>query len=502
MVDEMKSVNIIKTIIGVLFFYIATTWFAVAEPVITVEIDKQQVEYGKFFKATIRAKNLKQSLEALDLKHVAQIFFIDQKGYDRQREKQQLILKLYPRLQGELVFPVLKLANISTETHVINVIPGRIKGDEIQVNLSQSAQILWQRQQLVITLEVVTSDQFASLKTQAPIVPGFKLVPLESGRQWIKKNGVRKTHLRTGWAIYPLLYGSQLLLELPAVTYHLGGVQKRVYHLPAAQLEVKKLPPYIPPTMPVGKVTLNSQVDTDSILGNDTLAFWNLTLNSDEVLPQWFPAILRQVKSDKTLEFFPVESKRTMHRSDKVLSSEVVHRIPFKTITSGWHNLPELNFKYFDTETGRLVNVQHTGNIQFSIGMFWLVVTGVITFILLFYMLRKALNISLTYYNNRQKLKIILEELKQATDINQIRAVMREFGSLQQWSYNVSLRDWFINWRKCYKTDKMMQELINKITAASYEKQSDEDITRLRMQLYEYLEHPRRIRPGYFIKIR
>lgn len=502
MVDAMNVVNINKTIIGVLLFYIATTWFAVAEPVMTVEIDKKQVEYGKAFNATIIAKNLKQSLEGLNLKQVAQIFFIEQKRYERQKEKQQLVLKLYPRLQGKLVFPGLKLASVSSGTHLIDVIPGRIKGEEIQVKLSQSTQMLWQRQQLVITLEVVTSDQFASLKTQAPIVPGFKLIQLESGRNWIKENGVRRTHLQTGWAVYPLLYGRQLQLELPAVTYHLGGVQKRVYHLPAAQLEVIKLPPYIPPTMPVGKVSLSSQVNTDVILANDTLAFWNLTLTSDEVLPQWFPAILRQVKSDEALEFFPVDSKRTLHRSDKGLNSEVVHRIPFKTIASGWHNLPELNFKYFDTETGRLVNVQHTGNTQFSLGTFWLVATGVILFVLLFFILRKALNISLTYYNKRQKLKKILDELKQATDINRIREVMREFGSLQQWRFNVSLRDWFINWRKCYKTDKMMQELMNKITAASYEKQNDEDITRLRMQLYEYLEHPRRVRPRYFIKIR
>lgn len=473
--------------------YAVTSVLVQAKSDFTVELDKFEVEYGKSLGVTISAKDLTQSLQQISLKKLSQEFYIDQKIYDKQAARQQLRLKLYPRHEGIIVFPALKLAEIASAKQTINVTTGKVKGEAIHFSVKQSASEPWQRQQLLITVEIITDDQFASLKTRTPIAPGFKVIPLKSGRQWIKEKGKQKTHLRTGWAVYPLLHGVQML-ELPAVTYHLGGVQKRRYHLPQVRLSVKKLPPYIPPTLSVGKVTLTSNIEASAVLQNNTLAFWDLRLKSDELIPQWFPAVLRQIKSDNALEFFPVDSKRTLNRMDHAIGSEVIHRIPFKIKSSGWHRLPALQFQYFDPESARLVSVQHQPDSQFSLGLVWIVVAVLIMFVVLFFITRECVLTIRKYYRKREKIQRLLEELKVADNFNQLRELLREYGLIQQWPRNICMRDWLVNWCKLFNTDPKLHELINKITFASYAIENHEDISDIRRQLYTFLKHPQRNR--------
>lgn len=484
-------------VVNIILLYISVTVVTLAAPTLVVELDKDQTEYGKPITATITASDIKQPVELLKLNEVRQNFHIEQKRYDKQASQQRLILKLVPRIQGSIVFPALKLAEVSSEIIPIKVTTGRVKGETIKLKMTQSYKKVWQRQQLLITLEVITSDQFASLKTRTPNLPGFKVIALKSGRQWKKVNGIRKTYLQTGWAIYPLLAGVQQL-ALPAITYHLGGVQKRSYYLPLIKLEVKKLPPYIPPTLPVGTVTLESSLGSDYVLGNNSLAFWNISLKSNEVMPQWFPAILRQVESTEGQKYFPVDSKRTLKKTENGIQSEVVHRIPFKLITSGRHTLAALGFQYFEPKSGRIINVTAADVSQISLSVLWMLLIGLSLFIVLSYVAYRIGSTFLNIVYKRQRIKKVLDELKQVVEIKRLRGLMREYAEIQQWSYNTTLREWYVNWCSHFKTDVAMQTLIETITKASYTRQYDEDISSLSFQLYQYLKYPTKKRKGLF----
>ena len=482
------------------FLFIVVTAANAVTPTLRVELNTNKAEYGKPVNVTITAENINQSIEQLNLSGIKQNFHIKQKQYSQDGTQHRLQLTLLPRIQGNLAIPVLSLGGVSSVLKTIKVSSGKIKGEAIKLKMTQSFKNVWQRQQLLITLEVETNDQFANLETQRPIIPGFKTILLDAGRSWKQVKGVKKTILRTGWALYPLAHGIKTL-ELPAVTYHLGGVKKRSYYLPLIRLEVKKLPPYIPPTLPVGKVTMEYQVDAATILNNNSLAFINLSLKSSEVIPQWYPAVLRQIASNASMKLYPVDSQRNLNKNDNGIQSEVLHHIPFELNSNGWHKLPVFSFQYFDPKSGRLIKVNSPVIKQLSLSVSWLVLIGILGIVVLFYGIYKISRLILKTLDKRNRINNLLDELRQVPDYSKLRSLLRRYAELQNWPANTSLREWYSNWCRWYKSGSEMQWVIERITTGSYARHTEDDLILLRTELYWYLKRPQKIRRGILNKL-
>jgi len=165
---------------------------------------------------------------------------------------QNLTLLLYPRMTGELkVKPVVHAGHYSSEQQ-IHVSEGRTRSAGITLTSSVSTLTPWDRQQVVITAEVITDEKYASLHTDELNIPGFEVVSIPATRENISPG---KYRLQSGWILIPFTTGPKQIRPV-AIKYRHSGVYTRIYYLPVVEIDIKPLPSYIPPTIPVGKIRL------------------------------------------------------------------------------------------------------------------------------------------------------------------------------------------------------------------------------------------------------
>ena len=116
-----------------------------------------------------------------------------------------------------------------------------------------------------------------------------------------------KTHtLSLRWQLYPHSSGKQLI-KLPPVRYYLYGGTKAKWQAPVQTINVQALSPYIPPTLPVGKVEIESFIEPQGILSPGSLAYWHVSLHSKTVATEQFPPLLKQLHNSVGLDVLPAK---------------------------------------------------------------------------------------------------------------------------------------------------------------------------------------------------
>ena len=271
----------VRLLTTLLLLHLPLTAFSSPDLKLLIEQNKQQLGYA--FNATLIANDISENLSGIDLSSLRKDFgvivneYSGDQGNIKTRTQQQLSLELYPRRTGHIQVPELLFASSSSSHIDVEVLPAITASGPINIKYNVSTFQPWQRQQVLLTVNVTTLSNV--------------------------------THLNTGWAIFSLSSGNHEFSP-PPVLYHLQGVVERRFYLPTIQLDVKPLPSYIPPLMPVGRVFIESRLDDNSLLNTDTIYNWIIRLHSPELLAHHLPPILRQVTSDDNITFQPAQSVR------------------------------------------------------------------------------------------------------------------------------------------------------------------------------------------------
>ena len=92
----------------------------------------------------------------------------------------RLDFTLYPRRSGTFTIPALVLADSRSEALTVEVSPALSQGEALRVTPAISTTRPWVREQVLVSLEVITPDPLASLEIEPPLLPGFEVLPLSS----------------------------------------------------------------------------------------------------------------------------------------------------------------------------------------------------------------------------------------------------------------------------------------------------------------------------------
>lgn len=447
---------------------------AVAAPQLSLIVNKTETQLGKPLRAELVAVDSGQALAALDLQPLRENFGVvtEESASNLSDSRwpgqsvQVLRLLLYPRQTGELRLPVLRLGETHSEAQNILVSDGSISGAPIGVVTHLSTNSPWERQRVVLQLEVTTPDLFSALEAAAPLqAPDFDVEPLPREREQRGAGAEKRAVLRLGWVLSPRTAGSHNI-DLPAIRYNLSGRAERIYYFPTARLHVRPLPPYVPPTLPVGKVSVTSSLSSNDVLYPDTLTYWTVTVDGETVTPRGLPPILRQLESGDRLRFLAIDSQRTWQAETR--RSQVVHHIPFKPLASGRLALPELHLQYFDPDTGRLVRINHTPPRPWVLSLTWRVVIGAVLallasglLVLLFRVVRRALQ------HHRER-NAALAAIRRAKDARQLRQALESVAHAEGFPPNLSLREWAAHWRARHRANPDFDHLVSRLSRACY----------------------------------
>jgi hypothetical protein len=376
----------------------------------------------------------------------------------------------------------------------IRVQPGQARGQAIRFDTELSTARPWQRQQVLLRVSITTAEAFASLRSEAPQLPGFETVLLPPQRQSVSLNGQPGARLAIGWALFPLRPGRQQL-ELPVIDYRVGGVTRRRYYLPAITLEVRPLPPYLPPTVPVGRLSISSTVQPDHLIRPGQLGFWTVKLASPDLLPALLPAVLRQLQDSDGIHYLPAKSRRRTNPTATGVHGEVRHAIPFKARRNGPLALPDLEVQVFDPDAGRLVRLRHQPRRPWSLGLAWQGLFITLGLVMLYRLGRRAGRAVSAARQRRHLRRRALAQLQQAASPQQICAALRLYGRMLGWPRNLSLSAWQARWHEQFTAPPELPRWLAQLRSACYgQPEQHFDVAGLQRQLLALLARPRRRR--------
>lgn len=434
----------------------------------TAELDQQ---YGYAFDTRITATGFKHSLSNIDLTPLRQDFGVEVIEYSSDNsntdsvERQTLKLKLYPRRIGDLQIPSLVFRDHHSTLQQVHVTTATSIQGEILLQHRVSQSRPWQRQQVVVDYRITTPDRFASLQIDQTQIPYIENTDIPASQTHSDKGII----IEGGWAISALQAGPQIV-ELPPVQYWLGGVVERVFYLPLIKLDVRSLPSYVPPLMPVGKVSIRSSITPDGMLLTGDSANWEIILEGNSLTPHALPAVLRQLGSTASISIGSAESSRSSQPDLIGSHGTVKHQIPVIAIASGYLELPALHVQYFDPQTGRLVSITHNPAQPFAIAMYWAVLLIVLSLSLL-------VLVTAWGWRHYQSIRQYIDHCKQAMaavgaadNPVGLRATLKDYALARRWPTNTSLGQWLNHWqlqhpllsardviedlaRACYQTD-------------------------------------------------
>ena len=307
------------------------------------------------------------------------------------------------------------------------------------VNISLSKDTVWQREQVIITLEVISDDELSRLDSQPFEQDGFTIIEFkQSAKEHVIKQ-ISKTRIVKRWAVFPFL-ADQQVLSLPRIRYRPSSGQPIVLALPELTLNVKPLPIYIPPTMPVGKITLQNNWNNDRIVLSKKLLEWSFRAYSDQVVPQTLPAISPFLRSSNSLNILPPKQFVTM---EKVAHGAIKHQqnyqVPIKAMLMGKLDLPVITIQYFNPETGKLEKsvLKQPFVLVLNSWLIWSV-TLLLACLFIFALIKIVPKLRY-FFRIRAQRKQALQLLKNANDYQQIREALAYYSLTKNGQSNTTL---------------------------------------------------------------
>ena len=308
-----------------------------------------EVEMGKYLHLQIVYEG-ESAVGSADLQQWADDFHIDLRDSGTEsllsgaiRTTQQL--RLYPRAPGEAVLERIALGGAVAGPLRVNVVPAVRNGINGTPRWLPLPDRVWQGQMFEIGIEVALMHRSNHIALDDAVLPGFDVQPLP--RQTDSRNRVEV--VRLPWRVTVLSPGSHRL-ELPAIEQRGRGRWR--FYLRAPEVRVVPLPSYLPPSVPVGKVTLES-----ALVGSNKRDYWQVLVRNRGRLPD-APYGLR-VALAGAAGIDPDQVEVSEVETDLAAGVSLQrYRATLPDWSFGWGEGALINLRYFDTDAGELTEIQ------------------------------------------------------------------------------------------------------------------------------------------------
>ena len=218
---------------------------------------------------------------------------------------------------------------------------------------------------------------------------------------------------------------------MPAVRYQLSGSDRRRFHLPQQTLNIRPLPSYLPPILPIGKLDISSKV----ISNHNNSKQWHIQLVSRGLIPYGSPGLDRQLAdiSGHDLSLIEIDPVQSVDATGIHYVANYYAPLPRWIMPFG----PDLSVsvRFFDTGRGRLVSQSHTLPRQINMPA-WAWYISYAFLIMAVAIALYGMKNYLVRYLDLMRLKM---KIRQAEDAREIRAAILSHGhcpTLTHWSGN------------------------------------------------------------------
>lgn len=475
--------------------YIIMSPVSFATPQLLVHTDNNEIEYGRPLRVEIIGIELKEKLSAINIKPLYEQYEVipDYSAHNVRDKRwpnqtvQRMQFKLYARKTGKITIPVLSVGNVHSKEKHINVIPGNTQLRDI--NFTSQTPYVHEQVIVKITLQSDSSNARLNIRKSAKN-SSFDVVPLEFSRKKSEKN---KYFLEVGLSVTPLVSG-KLAFILPAIEYSVDGVLRKLFYFPTQSINVHQLPAYLPPTIPVGPVSVDSKIPATDIFTTGSLYYWTIKIIANTSNTYRLPPVLQQIKSNSTIQYFPAESIRQTYITQGKTVSEVKHVIPFKILSSGIFQLPILQLQYFDPDSGTIKSSYYRVPKAYALSLFWKASLSFILSILAIVILTKLYQAWTRWKSSAEKILRAKELLHNAENLSGIKDSLKLIAEAEHWPVNTTLTQWQKCWSEKYISNKHFTELITEISEASYKNNEDINFSRLGNEFLNVIQTRKRIR--------
>lgn len=458
---------------------------------LSVSLEQDTVELGKSLVLTVRSDQAHPDIENLVIPSPGNTFRIEPLPNGRSAENavQQRQWRLYPLRTGTLTIPALHVGAIQSHPVTIDVtapVDPRT-GETFNVKIDMPKNQLWLRESAYLRMSLETSSPVVVLKRDSIEHQGVSITQLATWRERSNNNSGRYRHT-TGWVIQPHRHG-KMTIELPSIDFVRDGIITHRFYTPAIQMQVRPLPAYLPPGIPVGQPRLQSQLGRHWLF-TDTLTHLQLRLSGKHMPPADLPSLRDQFARAEDLDIYPAREQQQTTTTHGVLRSVVDYEIPFRILSGGIHTLPQLRLDYFDPQQGKLVTRILPGITLYAIPR------------ILFYLLLAVLAAGAWWLGRRylpglyrylRRLFVYVQtvyRLQQVDNARQFRELLHQHAIGENWPANLTLARWLSHWQRTYGDNPQLAQIINDLQKNSYAGHPV-SLSSLRAQLHQVLVHQR-----------
>ena len=249
---------------------------------------------------------------------------------------------------------------------------------------------------------------------------------------------------------------------------------------------------YLSPNIPVGKISIQSELSHKGLLQSDSIAYWNIMLAGNLNDSYKLPPILRQIKSNSQIRFLPANSTRSIKKTSNSLISIVNHSIPFKALESGFLTFPEIQLQYFDPANGKINTLTYKTKRIFSLSLFWRIIL-IFLFTLLFIYIFK---ISYKKWEGFKFSKIKREQailLLQKNNISNIRESIRLLSEAENWPKNITITQWGEYWKNKYKVNDGFDDFVEQLSTCFYRTAEEHNTDNLNFELLMLIKNKNKL---------
>ena len=401
------------------------------------------------------------------------------------KKLQILKFKIYTRQTGSVRIPKIQAGHISSQEKTLLVTEGKTSSPLI----SSPGNKPYEQQQFIIHVQVLSTDLTSRLSIDKnAVIDNFASIPLPFERS---KNKEGMYVLKTGWALTALKSG-QLNLKLPPVEYSVSGVSRKKFFLPSKRINIKALPLYLPPTIPIGKISIQSELSQNGLLQSESISYWNIKLTGNLNNSYKLPPVLRQLKSNSQIKFLPVNSTRSIKTTNNSLISIVNHSIPFKALKSGFLTFPEIQLQYFDPVNGKINTLTHKAKGFFVLSIFWRTLFSLIIALIFIYIFRRSYKKWESFKFSQAKREQAIQAL-QDKKVESIRKSIRLLTEAESWPQNITVTQWGEYWKNKSQVNDSFDNFIEKLSSYFYSASEEHNVNELSLQLLTLIKNKKKL---------
>jgi hypothetical protein len=308
-----------------------------------LEFDRQSVEWGKPLRGFVVYRG------TTDHGHVVS-GYAEVGGDETGEMTRRQSVRLYPRRMGEQMLPALSYAGVRSEPLRIDVRPPRPQHGSLTLDHQVSAERVTAGEQLAVQVRLVTTDPRVRVSIDPIEQAGVSTAMLGSSVEPGPDDSV--VH-RLGWSLHFAEAGRHRL-ALPPVRYTLFGRDLYQIHLPLLEVEVEALPGYVPLTVPVGRLTVESRIEP----WQGVPAWW-VRVETDGRLPIGLPELEGQLARLAAVQ--PARIAREQHEEARPDGrySVIAYRAPLPRWSSGLGPGPQITLQVYDPQRRRVQRQRH-----------------------------------------------------------------------------------------------------------------------------------------------